>query len=193
MMGVALLAPVAPSGMRSAQAQEYRLGPEDVLTVTVQRHPEMSAEQVTVTSTGKIDLPGAGTIAVSGKTLREVTAQITQRLSKTLRRPQVTVALKQQRVRQVFVLGNAIERTGPYEIKNGWRVSNVLALAGNTKVRPELVAATLSRDGRKIPIDLNGILKDSTHKSNIALQASDTLTLTARTIAVTVSGQVTTP
>jgi polysaccharide export outer membrane protein len=190
MVGMSLLA----SGFTATvQAQEYRLGPEDVLVVTVQRHPEMSAEQVTVTSTGKIELPVAGTIVVSGKTLREVTAQITQRLSKTLRRPQVTVALKQQRVRQVFVLGNAIERTGPYEIKNGWRVSNVLALAGSFKVRPELVAATLSRGGRRIPLDVNGITKDNTQKTNIALQAGDTLTFTARTISVTVSGQVATP
>ncbi|HEX8237976.1 MAG TPA: SLBB domain-containing protein [Abditibacteriaceae bacterium] len=190
MVGVAFL---VPGSARRVQAQEYRLGPEDVLTVTVQRHPEMSAEQVTVTSTGKIDLPSAGTIVVSGRTLREVTAQITQRLSKTLRQPQVTVALKQQRVRQVFVLGNAIERTGPFEIKSGWRVSNVLALAGSFKVRSDLVGATLSRHGRKLPLDINGILKDSTHKSNVTLQAGDTLTFTARTISVTVSGQVVTP
>jgi polysaccharide export outer membrane protein len=135
MVGVSLL---MPGSVRSAQAQEYRLGPEDVLTVTVQRHPEMSVEQVTVTSTGKIDLPAAGTIVVSNRTIRQVTADITQRLSKTLRRPQVTVALKQQRVRQVFVLGNAVEKTGPYEIKSGWRVSNVLALAGSPKVRADL-------------------------------------------------------
>jgi protein involved in polysaccharide export with SLBB domain len=42
-------------------------------------------------------------------------------------------------------------------------------------------------------LDINGITKDNTQSTNITLQAGDTLTFTARTISVTVSGQVVTP
>jgi protein involved in polysaccharide export with SLBB domain len=163
-----------------------------VLVVTVLGHTELSGE-VTVTSTGRINLPRAGEIAVTGNTLNQVAAQIRTRLLKVLRRPQVTVSLKQQRPRRVSVQGTAVTKPDFYEIKSGWRVGDVLAVAGGFNVAPELVESTLVRGGEKIAINVAGIMRDSTHAENYELQAGDQLFFAARTIKVNVMGQVATP
>jgi polysaccharide export outer membrane protein len=184
--------PRAASPGAAVPGQGYRLGPDDVLVVTVLGHTELSGE-VTVTSTGRINLPRAGEIAVTGNTLGQVAAQIRTRLLKVLRRPQVTVSLKQQRPRRVSVQGTAVAKPDFYEIKSGWRVGDVLTVAGGFNVAPELVESTLIRGTQKIPLNVAGIANDSTHPENYELQAGDQLFFAARTVKVSVMGQVTTP
>jgi polysaccharide biosynthesis/export protein len=184
--GIAL---VALSG--AGQAEEYRLGPEDVLAVGVLRHPEWSVNQVTVTSAGKINLPVVGELVASGKTIAQLDAIITQRLSGRIRFPEVTVSLVTPRQTQVFVVGS-VAKPGAYPIKPGWRVSDALAVAGGTTVRPEVIAASLSRANQKkpVPLDLAKILSDSNNPANLTLQSGDTVRFSARTIQVQVVGEV---
>src|SRR5690349_14799895 len=83
--GAAGPAPVAPG--RPADAG-YLLDYEDVLTVTVLRHPELSSDEIMVNTSGKINLPVAGEIQVSGKTLAQVQEEVTRRLGRLLRKPE---------------------------------------------------------------------------------------------------------
>jgi len=177
----------------TGQAQEYRLGPDDVVSVSVLRHPEWSVDQVTVTSAGKISLPVAGDLFVSGKTTSQVDAEITRILRARVLRPEVTVSLKQARLARVFVLG-VVTKPGAYDIKPGWRVSEALAVAGGPSVRTEVIEATLSRSNQKaMPLNLAKILSDSSSAANLTLRPGDTLRFSARTIQVFVSGQVLKP
>jgi protein involved in polysaccharide export with SLBB domain len=177
----------------TGQAQEYRLGPEDVLSVTVLRHPEWSVDLMTVTSAGKISLPVVGDLFVSGKTTSQVDAEITRRLRGRVLRPEVTVTLKQARLARIFVLG-VVAKPGAYDIKPGWRVSEALAVAGGPTVRTEVIEATLSRANQKaMPINLAKILIDSSSAANLTLRPGDTLRFSSRTIQVFVSGQVQKP
>ncbi|MBV9470781.1 MAG: SLBB domain-containing protein [Abitibacteriaceae bacterium] len=173
-----------------AQTQNYQLGPGDVLTVIVLRHPEMSAEQVTVTSNGGIYVPVAGRVQVTGKTVEQVANQITTLLRVRLVRPEVTVTLREARPRQVFVLG-AVAKPGVYAFQPGWRVSEVLAISGGLIARPELTEAILSRANRNpIPLNLAAILTNSNQPENVALQPGDTVRFTVRSLSITVTGQV---
>jgi polysaccharide biosynthesis/export protein len=177
----------------TGQAQEYKLGPDDVLMVNVLRHPEWSVEQVIVTDAGKISVPVVGDLFVSGKTTKQVGAEITQRLRPRLVHPEVTVTLKMARAARVFVLG-VVAKPGVYDIKPGWRVSEALAMAGGPAVRTEVIEAVLSRPNQKsIPLNLARILTDSSSAANLTLRPGDTLRFSARTIQVFVSGQVLKP
>lgn len=176
-----------------ALAQNYQLGAGDQLTITVLRHPELSMEQVIVTDSGRIHLPVAGEIQVTGKTLDQLTAQLTKALRVRLVRPEVTVTLRQARPREVFVLGT-VSKPGVYPLATGWRVSEVLAVAGGLLTRPELTAATLSRANHKpLTLNLPAILGNSNQPDNVMLQPGDTLRFAERSISISVSGQALKP
>lgn len=124
------------SAVSRIEAQQYRVSPEDVLSITVLYHPEFSQAQVTVPSSGHIQVPGVGDLFVVGKTTTALDKELTRRLLKQLQRPEVTVALLTPRTKRVFLIG-AVSKPGAYELKSGFRVSEALALAGGLTVRPE--------------------------------------------------------
>ena len=177
----------------AAKAQQYRIGADDVLSVTVLYHPEFSVAQVTVPSSGNIQVPGVGNIYVAGKTTSQLTREVTKRLLNQLRLPEVTVSLITPRVQRVFVLG-AITKPGAYDFKRGFRISEALALAGGLTVRPERARGTLSRPRQK-PISLNfrEIYSNSSSSSNLTLRNGDVLRVTEDIIRINVTGQVQRP
>lgn len=179
---------------QNAQAQDYVLGADDVVAVTVLGHPELSAEQIIVSTTGKISLPIAGEVAVSGKTARQIEQEITRRLNKRLVDPEVTVSLKQAREARVFLVG-AVAKPGSYVMKAGWRVTEALAAAGGVPGRPDEVSAVLARPNQApLNVDVQAALADPSTKENQALKPNDVLVLTAlEPKKITVSGDVAKP
>lgn len=178
---------------RGAQAQDYFLGPDDTIGVTVLRHPELSVPIQVVPSSGRIQVPGVGDVMVSGKTTSQAAAEIAQRLRTTLLRPEVVVSLVGQRVRRAFVTG-AVIKSGPVEIKQGFRVSEIISLAGGLTAAPERVEGILSRVGSKpIVLDLPTILRNSSSSKNVLLRSGDVLRLTERVYRINIAGQVSRP
>ena len=57
----------------------YRLAPEDVLVITVLKHPEFSG-QLLVPPDGQLNVPGVGAVNVIGKTVEELTQYLTRAL-----------------------------------------------------------------------------------------------------------------
>ena len=167
---------------------DYVLQPGDVLSVTVMRHPEMSAGNATIAPDGDISLPVVGQIAVAGMTVREVTDEIARRLRARLVRPEVTVSLQRATPAQVFVLGD-VRKPGAYALGEGWGVPELLAEAGGSPTPPAMLRATLYRaDGERADLDLAAVVAGEGGK--LALQAGDILELRPRTISVTVIGAV---
>jgi polysaccharide biosynthesis/export protein len=73
----------------------YKIGPLDVLDVTVFKVPELS-KTVQVDRDGSINYPLIGQIPAAGKTAHELERDLTQRLdAKYLRTPQITVIVKE--------------------------------------------------------------------------------------------------
>lgn len=69
----------AASSVQTANAPSspsYRVGPEDVITVLVNRHPEFSGDFY-VPADGIVSFAAAGQMAVSGKTLEEIASHLT--------------------------------------------------------------------------------------------------------------------
>lgn len=107
----------------------YKIGPEDVIDVSVFKVPELS-KSVQVADGGTINLPLVGEIAAAGKTARDIELELTKTLGdKYLRSPQVTVFVKEYNSQRVTVEG-AVKKPGVYPIRGKNSLLQLLASAG---------------------------------------------------------------
>lgn len=190
LMAVLLL---ALASVLSASAAEYVLGPDDVLSVTVLRHPELSVPSLTVTADGVIRLQIVGEVSVTGKTVAQVQEFIAGRLRSRLVAPEVNVAVVQQRTAAVFVLG-AVKSPGVIPIKPGWRVTEAMAAAGGLMFRPDEVKAVLLRGEKtQFDLDLQAILNVGHAATDLALEPGDVINVTRLSVQISVSGSVLRP
>jgi polysaccharide export outer membrane protein len=106
----------------------YRIGPMDKLDVNVFQVKDLTGT-VDVDAAGNITLPLIGTVQASGRTTREVSKEIAQRLSAGyVKDPQVTVMVKEAVSQKVTVEG-AVQKPGVYPIVGHTTLSTAVALA----------------------------------------------------------------
>ena len=173
----ALPAPT-PAGDAGAP-EDYRLDTGDVISIEVQRHGDVT-RTYRLTSDARVRLPRLSSpLLARGKTCAELATELTERLVKEgklkLHPNQVTVQVMEMRVRRVFVRGTA-GRSGDYDLKNGWRISELLAIIGGVP-NPERVTTRLINPQRPETrkIDLYAALNAPESSENVALQEGDTL------------------
>jgi len=106
----------------------YRVGPLDVLDVTVFQVPDLS-KTVTVSAGGQIALPLIGNVNAAGKTADTLQAEITARLKETyLQAPQVSVAVQQYNSQRITVEG-AVKSPGVFPATGPMTLLQAIALA----------------------------------------------------------------
>ena len=84
--------------------EEYRIGPEDVLDISVWKEPDL-AREVLVRPDGGISFPLAGDIEAAGKTTTEIQAIITERLRRYIPEAVVSVSAIKLAGYRIYVLG----------------------------------------------------------------------------------------
>jgi polysaccharide biosynthesis/export protein len=108
--------------------QAYRIGPADVLGVTVFRVPNLSGD-LEVDATGKVTMPLVGAVSVQGKTNTEVAAILAQELgAKYLQSPEVQVVVKSS-PRQKITVDGAVSKAGIFAINGQTTLQQAIALA----------------------------------------------------------------
>jgi len=107
---------------------EFRLGPDDVIEVSVYQEKELSAT-VPVRPDGKISIPHIGEMPASGKTAIELQKEISVRYAKFISEPAVTVVVKEDNSPKVSVLGE-VKNPGMYKIKDRATLLDAIAMAG---------------------------------------------------------------
>jgi polysaccharide export outer membrane protein len=113
---------------RSAAPDVYRIGPEDMLQVSVWKNEAMS-RTVPVRPDGKISLPLLNDVQAAGLTALELRDVLTQKLTEYMPSPEVSVIVSDVRSFKVSVIGE-VARPGRHELKSWTTVLDVLALAG---------------------------------------------------------------
>ena len=119
-------APGAPA--QADAAPGYRVGPGDVLELSVGDRPELG-RLTTVQPTGAIRLPGAGDVAVSGLDVDEIAARIGAALAGEGPAPAVVVRVREHHSQFVWVRG-AVGRPGRKPLRGGTRLVDALLEAG---------------------------------------------------------------
>jgi len=110
----------------------YRIGPQDVLDVTVYQAPDL-AKTVQVAESGTINLPLVGDVQAAGVTAQELERTLKAKLGgKYLQNPQVTVFVKEYNSQRVTVEGS-VEKPGVYPYRGRVSLLELIATAGGMK------------------------------------------------------------
>ena len=111
------IAQVASAQTTAATPNEYRLGPGDVVRVSVYQNPDLTLE-TRISESGVASYPLLGTVRLGGNTVSQAEKLIADGLrnGNFVKQPQVSVMLLQVRGSQASVLGQ-VNRPGRYPIE----------------------------------------------------------------------------
>lgn len=160
-------------------AEEYRLGPGDILSFGVWGYEDLQVKELVIRPDGKVSFPIIGEVNVMGKYVGQLTGQLTEGLSHYIYNPKVTVNIVKFRTTRVYVLGEVI-KPGLYEIEKQHNLLDAIGIAGGyTKNAAKKQVMILHKDQRSNPIKVNllNILKSGDMSQNYVLNEGDVVYL----------------
>jgi polysaccharide export outer membrane protein len=121
----------AGRSMSAWQGSDYVVGGQDVVTVTVFDHPNLSGK-FTVETDGAFTFPLIGRVKAGGMTPRAIEDEIGTRLrAGYIKNPQISVSVDQYRSQRIFVIG-AVAQPGTYVLTGNTTLIEALSRAGST-------------------------------------------------------------
>jgi polysaccharide biosynthesis/export protein len=211
-----LLAGVLSSGLAMAAGQPtkingrldftedaYRINVGDVLSINVYNQSDLSSTSILVRADGNASFNGIGEVRTAGKTLREASMMIEERLRDLIRDPHVSLTISESKPLSVYLAG-AVMRPGTLHTGSSgsgqsasggdsdgakstgvsntplsrmdFRLSSVLSAAGGVRLNADLANITISRDGSPYrTVNLWGMLKKGDTSEDIMLQNGDSI------------------
>ena len=169
---------------------EYRVGPRDILNITVWEHPELtipagefrSAETAgtVVGEDGNIFYPYAGIIKAAGKTVEEIRSELTQKLSIYIEQVQLDVRVTSYRSQRAYVVGE-VANPGIQTVKDiPLTVLEAINSAGGLSPEADSRNIILTRGGKTYKINLLSLYEGGDLSQNIPLQQGDVLNVPDR-------------
>ncbi len=112
----------------SPNGEQYRIGAGDVLDISVWKD-EAQTKVLVVLPDGAISLPLIGRVMAEGKTTAQLKEEITQKVSRFVPDPVVTVIVQQANSMFIFV-GGRVNHPGRFVINTNVNVLQALTMAG---------------------------------------------------------------
>lgn len=188
-----------PSATRTAVSSgpdDYKVGPEDVLEVSIFEAPELN-HSFRVSATGEISMPLVGTMQVAGRTAREVEVLLEDRLRHSfMRDPHVGVYVKEMESHPVSVVG-AVKKPGVFRIAEPKSLLEMLSMAEglaedagdqvvimrgasfadpvepSTPVPSPQTTSVAAESPRSIEVDLRKLLNSTDRSLNVMIEPGD--------------------
>lgn len=166
---------------------DYRLGPGDIFFPIVWEHPELTqpfsggagaeatAQGRLIASDGTAFFPYVGTFPAAGKTVSELRAFLTDKLSAVILKPQVDVRVVLYRANRVEVTGEVLKPSTITLDDTPKGVLQAIDACGGLTPLASRRQAVLVRHGKKRLIDLGGLLSGGRMVPNPALEPGDVL------------------
>jgi polysaccharide biosynthesis/export protein len=187
----------SPSANSVSPADEYKIGPDDVLAISVVDAPEFSG-RFRVSDAGVIEIPGLSPpIHAEGQSALELSHAIGKVLvdAKQLRDPRVSVFVEEYHGRTIAVLG-AVTKPAVYPLHRRTTVLDALSMAGGalpnagttvTVVRGRASAeATGTAVGSVAIIDINRLVKGEDLSANVEVKNEDIISVSASQVVYVV-------
>ncbi|CQR74708.1 Polysialic acid transport protein KpsD precursor [Sporomusa ovata DSM 2662] len=156
-------------------AEDYLLGPGDVLDIRVLDFDELQVKDLIVRNDGKIAFPIVGEIRASGLSPGQLTNIITAGISHYAREPKVTVNVIKYRTTRIYVLGE-VARPGMYELEKQHLLLDAIGAAGGyTKDALKKKAYIIRKNSHSQPesVNLIKLLRQGDMTQNCVLNDGD--------------------
>jgi protein involved in polysaccharide export with SLBB domain len=171
---------------------DYVLGPGDGVTINLWGSASRRLFR-TVDSEGRLTLPEAGPILVSGRSLGQVQEDVQHVLRTQFRDVSADVSLTRLRTVRVYVVGD-VEHPGAYDISSLSTPLNALFAAGGpTRVGSSRLARHFRGNRLIEEVDLYDLLIHGVRSDMLRLQSGDTLLVPPLAGEVTIEGMVRRP
>ncbi len=174
-------------------SSEYVLGPGDEILLHVVDMEEIPDKPIRIDPSGFIDLPLAGRVEASGRTVDQLKADLTAKLSRYISSPHISVNLTDDQSRPVSVIG-AVNSPGVHQLHGPKRLIEVISLAGGLRqdagsrviLTRQAQWGALPLPGAKVDtsegfstatLSLDNLLAAKTPAENILVQPNDVVSI----------------
>lgn len=164
--------------------REYRVGPGDVIGVTVWDHPELNHDQgerrrasdgAEIGPDGRVFFPYVGLVDVGGKTVGEIRQTLTDRLGTVMRAPQLDIRVLGYRAQRVHVTGE-VANPGLVALDNTAKgLLEALGERGGLSERASRRHVYLSRGRQRYEIDLAALYGGESGSISPVLEPGDVI------------------
>ncbi len=164
----------------------YRLGPDDVISVTVYLHPELDVPVpgaagtnggALITSDGQVQLPLIGSAQLGGLTLLQAQSTLAAAYAAYVVNPKVAIELQQAQSLRYYLLG-AFAAPGVKYPVHQLTLLEALALGGSVNIPDaDLYQAYVAQGKVKLPVDLDALLLGGDLTQNITLASGDVIVI----------------
>ena len=160
----AAVTPTEPKPDPKSQEGDYRIGPEDLLDISVWNNPPLN-RTAPVRPDGMISLPLLNDVQAAGLTPMQLRELLTKRLTEYMPNPEVSVIVREVNRFKVSVLGE-VRKPGRFDFKSKATVLDAIALAGGLSdyaARSRIVIIRQQDNGptKRIPVNYNKIVSAS--------------------------------
>jgi polysaccharide export outer membrane protein len=166
---------VLGAGSAAGQEAGYTVKPSDVLAISVWKEEALQGD-VLVTPDGAFAFPLVGLVDARNKTVDELQKILTERLTRYISDPVVTVAVREIRGNKIYVIGQ-VNKAGEFIVNPRVDVMQALAMAGGTTPFASLGNITVIRRSggqqEALAFDYNAVAKGKDLKQNFELRSGD--------------------
>ncbi|MCP3019821.1 polysaccharide biosynthesis/export family protein [Cupriavidus basilensis] len=205
---------------QSIAKYEYRIGPQDLLGVTVLYNPQLSSSAANmqpipiapgaadgaqqqapleqngfrVGANGEVYYPPVGMLRVGGKTVEQVRSMISTALSKEIRDPRVDVRVVSYRNSRIDVTG-LVKNPGSLQVTDvPLSMINAIARTGGTLPDADVQKVRLTRGDKVYELDLDTLTERRNGVGDFLLQGGDIINVPDRLSSrIFVMGEVVKP
>ena len=166
--------------------EDYIIGPEDILEISVWKNQDLSRE-VFVRPDGRITLPLIGDVKVVGRTTQELKDELTQKLSAYKENPTIAIVVRAVNSYYYYIQG-AINKSGKLSLLSRTTLVQAITLAGGLTpdaVRSRIVIFRIGLNGdgsNKLIVNYDDIILRGAE--NIVIKPGDTIVVPSETMVL---------